>query len=208
MARSSMVLTRKAPRTQILNLNNPSDRAFRLIGILPLFFFLAQGVHYWRINELGHMLWMCNIGNLLLAIGLFFDNRWLMRIAIIWAIPGLIVWFIYVVLAWGVFLTSTLAHVGGLIVGIFVLRKIGMDRRTWLYAFGWYLLVQFLCRLITSPDLNVNLAHKIQPGWEQQFGAYWQFWLVLTFVTGFVLWGVEWCFQRIWPVQITLRDAS
>jgi hypothetical protein len=189
-----------------LNVNNPS--AFRLIGILPLIFFLAQGIHYWRIDQLGHMLWMCNIGNLILAIGLFFDNRWLMRIAIIWTIPGLMIWFIYVVLAWGVFLTSTLAHVGGLAVGIFVLRKIGMDRRTWLYAFGWYLLVQLLSRLITSPDLNVNLAHKIQPGWDQQFGSYWQFWLVLTFVTGFALWAVAWCFQRIWPGRITPRQAS
>lgn len=191
-----------------MNLNNPADRAFRLIGILPLIFFLAQGIHYWRIDQLGHMLWMCNIGNFLLAIGLFLDNRWLMRIAIIWTIPGLMIWFIYVVLAWGIFLTSTLAHVGGLAVGIFVLRKIGMDRRTWLYAFGWYLLVQFLSRLITSPELNVNLAHKIQPGWEQPFGSYWQFWLVLTFVTGFVLWALDWGFQRIWPVRIARGEAS
>ena len=154
------------------------------------------------------MLWMCNIGNLLLALGLFFYNRWLMRIAIIWTIPGLIIWFIYVVLAWGVFLTSTLAHVGGLAVGMFVLRKIGMDRRTWLYAFGWYLAVQFLSRLVTAPELNVNLAHKIQPGWEHLFGAYWQFWLVLTIVTGLVLWVVELCFQRIWPVQLKQMRPS
>src|ERR1041385_1359909 len=37
----------------------------RLLGMLPLIFFLAQGVHYWRRNELGNMLWMCNVGNLL-----------------------------------------------------------------------------------------------------------------------------------------------
>jgi hypothetical protein len=155
------------------------------------------------------MFWMCNIGNLILAIGLFFDNRWLMRIAIIWTIPGLIIWFIYVVLLWGVFLTSTLAHVGGLAVGMFVLRKIGMERHTWLYALGWYLLVQLLSRLFTASDLNVNLAHKIQPGWEHLFGSYWQFWLVLTVVTALVLWGVELCFQRIWPVQpkhLRVRD--
>src|ERR671924_824245 len=94
-----------SPRTQL-----------RLLGLLPLFFFLAQGVHYWRINQLGHMLWMCNIGNLLLALGLFFEKPLVVRLAAIWMIPGLVVWFLYVVLAWGVFLTSTLAHVGVLIV--------------------------------------------------------------------------------------------
>src|SRR5678809_610700 len=104
----------------------------RLLGLLPLVFFLAQCVHYWRIDQLGHLLWMCNIGNLLLAIGLFWGNCRLMRVAIIWTIPGLFVWFLYVVLAWGLFFTSTLAHVGGLIVGMFVLRQIGMDRGTWL----------------------------------------------------------------------------
>jgi hypothetical protein len=151
---------------------------------------------------------MCNIGNLLLAIGLFCDNRRLMRIAIIWTIPGLLIWLMYVVLAWGVFLTSTLAHVGGLVVGMFVLRKIGMDRRTWIYAFGWYLLVQLLSRLFTAADLNVNLAHKIQPGWDRQFGAYWQFWIVLTIVTAIALWGVESFFRRMWPVGMAEREAS
>src|SRR4030095_15359618 len=61
----------------------------RLLGFFPLFFFLAQAIHYWRISELGHMLWMCNIGNLLLAIGLFLNRPLLTRVAVIWLIPGL-----------------------------------------------------------------------------------------------------------------------
>src|SRR5678810_1247180 len=85
----------------------------RLLGILPLIFFIAQFVHYWRINELGHLLWMCNVGNLLLAMGLFLEKPLVIRLSAIWMIPGLLVWILYVVLAWGVFLTSTLAHVGG-----------------------------------------------------------------------------------------------
>src|SRR5262245_26972210 len=111
-----------------LIVNRSLDYKFRLLGILPLLFFLGQAIHYWRIHELSHILWMCNIGNLLFAVGLFVDNRRLMRVAIIWTIPGLIIWLIYVVFAWGVFFSSTLAHVGGLIVGLFVLRRIGMDR--------------------------------------------------------------------------------
>ena len=61
---------------------------FRLLGILPLTFFLAQAVHYWRIDQLGHMLWMCNMGNLMLAVGLFLDQPVLIRVAVIWSIPG------------------------------------------------------------------------------------------------------------------------
>src|SRR5215207_10309343 len=102
----------------------------RLLGLLPLIFFLAQGVHYWKINQLGHLLWMCNIGNLLLALGLFLQKPVVVRLAAIWMIPGLIVWFLYVVLAWGVFITSTLAYVGVLTVALIELSKVGMDRTT------------------------------------------------------------------------------
>ena len=174
----------------------------RLLGVLPVIFFLAQAVHYWRINQLGHLFWMCNIGNLLLALGLFLEKPVVVRLAAIWTIPGLIVWIIYVVLAWDVFLSSTLAHVGGLIVAVFALSMVRMDRTAWRWAFGWYLVVQLLSRLFTSADLNVNLAHAVQPGWERTFPTYWTFWLTLTVVTVVVLWLSGLLFWSIWPADL------
>lgn len=188
-----------------MTVNGSSDIKFRLLGFFPLLFFFFQALHYWRINEFGHMLWMCNIGNLLLAAGLFMNRPLLMRIAIIWTIPGLIVWFVYVVLAWGVFFTSTVAHVGGIVMGMIVLRKIGMDRRAWLYAFGWYLVIQFLSHWITSPALNVNLAHRMQDGWDHTFSAYWQFLLTLNLGTALVLWLVG---LGLWKLRPSVRDLD
>ena len=161
---------------------------YRFLGVLPLIFFLAQAVHYWRINELGHMLWMCNIGNLVLALGLFFEKPMLIRLAAIWMVPGLVLWFIYVVLASGVFLTSTLAHVGGLAVSVIALQRYRIDRTAWRYAFGWYLIVQLVSRFITPPALNVNVAHAVASGWERTFQSYWSFWLVLSAATAAGLW--------------------
>ena len=173
----------------------------RLLGILPLIFFLAQGVHYWPINQLGQMLWMCNVGNLLLAIGLFLDKHRVIRLAAIWTIPGLFVWFVYVVLPWSPFLSSTLAHVGGLIVAMFALSRVRMDRTAWRWAFGWYLMVQLASRFVTPAELNVNLAHAMQPGWERGFGSYWTFWLVLTVLTAVVLWLCGLLLWSIWPAE-------
>lgn len=171
----------------------------RLLGLLPLTFFIGQGVHYWQINQLGHLLWMCNVGNLLLAMGLFLEKSRVVRLAAIWTLPGLIVWFIYVVLAWGVFFTSTLAHVGGIIIGMVALSKYRIDRTAWRWALGWYLMVQLASRFVTPPELNVNLAHAIQPGWENSFGSYWAFWLTLTGFAIVLLWLSGLLLWSIWP---------
>jgi hypothetical protein len=187
---------------------------FRLLGILPLAFFMAQAVHYWQINQLGHMLWMCNIGNLLLALGLFLEQAILVRVAVMWMVPGLAVWFAYVVPTWGMLLTgnfsstellgvvsSTLAHVGGFAVGMVALRKIKMDSRAWVYAFLWYLIVQLASRLITPAAMNVNLSHNIQAGWEQAFSAYWKFWFVLTVLVGIGSWILGLLLRLLWPAS-------
>jgi hypothetical protein len=185
---------------------------FRLLGILPLAFFMAQAVHYWQINQLGHMLWMCNIGNLLLALGLFLEQALLVRVAVMWMAPGLLVWFAYVVPTWGMLLTgrfsytellgvvsSTLAHVGGFTVGMIALRKIKMDSRAWGYAFLWYLIVQLASRLFTPAAMNVNLSHNIQAGWDQTFNAYWKFWLVLTILVAIGSWILGLLLRLLWP---------
>lgn len=188
--------------------NLSPDLRFRLLGFLPLTFFLAQGIHYWRLHESGNMLWMCNIGNLLLALGLFFNRALLIRVAVIWMIPGLVVWLIYVVFAWGVFLSSTLAHLGGIIVGIFALRKVGMKSGAWLYALGWYLMIQLLSRLATPAALNVNVSHSAYAGWSQTFDAYWKFWLALTLLTAVLLWVIELVLFKLWPVKHPIHRAE
>jgi hypothetical protein len=196
-----------------LRIYNLSEKQFRLLGFLPLLFFLAQATHYWQINQLGHMLWMCNIGNLLLALGIFFEQALLIRIAVIWSMPGLVVWVLYVVPTWGMLVTgrmslsefygvvsSTLAHVGGLSVGILVLRKVRMNVSAWAYAFIWYLVVQGLSHLLTPVAMNVNLSQRVQDGWETTFSSYWKFWLILSALVAACLWLLGLLLRRLWPL--------
>jgi hypothetical protein len=191
-----------------------SDKQFRLLGFLPLLFFFAQAIHYWQINQLGHMLWMCNIGNLLLALGIFFGQALLIRVAVIWSLPGVVVWCLYVVPTWGMLVTgkmtaaefygvvsSTLAHVGGLSVGILVLRKVRMNQIAWFYAFIWYFIVQLASRLLTPVAFNVNLSQKIQDGWEGTFGSYWKFWLVLSSAVALGSWLLTFLLKKLWPAN-------
>ncbi len=167
------------------------------------------------------MLWMCNLGNLLLAIGLFLEKPMVTRVAILWTIPGLIVWFIYVVPTWGLLvagmmslrdvygvISSTLAHVGGISVALVALRSVRMEGRAWLFAFGWYLLVQLASRLLTPVPMNVNLSQSVYAGWEQSFSAYWKFWLVLTLTVGLGCWLIGFTLHRLCPVRAIAEPAS
>ena len=175
------------------------DTRFRLIGLLPLTFFLAQAFHYWRVGGMGNLLWMCNIGNVLLAVGLFFYHREMIRAAAIWTIPGLGIWIRYVVLEYDFVVSSALAHVGGIVVALIVLRRVRMDRTAWVYAFVWYLVMQVVSRLVTDPRLNVNVAHRIQTGWENAFSSYWKFWIVMTALVAFCLWAIGMVLSWRWP---------
>jgi hypothetical protein len=179
------------------------DTRFRLIGLLPLTFFLAQTIHYWRVGGMGNLFWMCNVGNLLLAVGLFLNHRELIRAAAIWTIPGLGIWIRYVLFEYDFVVSSALAHVGGIIVALIVLRRVRMDRIAWVYAFVWYLFMQVVSRMVTDPRLNVNVAHRIQTGWKNAFSSYWKFWVVMTVLVAFGLWAIGMVLSLIWPARDT-----
>jgi len=172
---------------------------FRLLGFLPLIFFALHARYYMKVGGLSHMLWMCNIGNLMLAFGLLLDWPPLIRLAVIWLLPGLPIWLLFVVTP-GVWIpTSFVAHAGGLIVGLIAIQKVRAGRWTWIHALVWYLFVQEICRLITPPILNVNVAHLIYPGFETTFSAYWQFWMVGALVVGLGLWIAGFALSKLFP---------
>ncbi|HEU4389664.1 MAG TPA: hypothetical protein VFV34_17800, partial [Blastocatellia bacterium] len=155
--------------------------AERLLGLLPLGFFVAHGFYYWTHGGLPHMLWMCNLANLLLGLSILAGFGEGIRVSVFWLIPGLLIWIWFVVIVDnGWLLTSTFSHIGGLAVGLWALYRVRAARLTGLYATAWYLAVQQVCRMFTPPDLNVNVANRIYTGYESTFTAYWQYWAATT----------------------------
>ena len=182
-------------------MSGQTDMRFRLTGLLPLTFFLAQAIHYWRVGGMGNLLWMCNVGNLLLAVGLLLNHREMIRAAAIWTIPGLGIWIRYVLFEYDFVVSSALAHVGGILVALVVLRRVRMDRTAWVYAFAWYLVMQVVSRLTTDPRLNVNVVDRIQTGWENTFSSYWKFWIVMTSLVAVCLWAIGLVLSWRWPAR-------
>lgn len=186
----------------------PLELRFRWLGLLPLIFFLFQTIHYWRFGGMGNLWWICNVGNVLLGVGLLIGHRELIRAAAIWTIPGLAIWIFYVLLPSGFYLSTTMAHVGGIVVGLIALRRVRMDRNAWIYAFAWALLIQLVTRALTSPELNVNVAYRIQPGWETLFNSYWKFWLVMAVLTAAMLWTIGRVLSLIWPASSVSNEPT
>jgi hypothetical protein len=184
-------------------MNVKVETRYRLLGLLPLGFFAVQAIHYWRFGGLGHLLWMCNLGNVLLGIGLLLNHRELIRAAAIWTIPGLVLWVVYVLLPSGFYFSTTQAHVGGFIVGMIALHRVRMDRTAWVYALAWWLFTQLAARLLAPAELNVNVAHRVQDGWDKTFTSYWKFWVVLMIATAATLWLIGKALSLIWPVSVT-----
>jgi hypothetical protein len=182
---------------------------FRLLGLLPLgffishFWFYATAPYYADHRGVENMLWMCNIGNLVLAAGLFMGVKWMIRLAVLWAIPGLPLWLFEVVLHGGWLVTSFLTHIGVLMVGFPALYKVRADRRTWLHALVWFLFMQQASRMFTRPDndpnWNVNVAHRIYGGYENIVSEYWQFWALTTLMVAAGLWVLGWILLKLFP---------
>src|SRR5215468_12744111 len=97
-ARRDEIVTAQVDMIGLRLIEGRLEPRYRLLGVLPLIFFLVQTIHYWRYGGLGNLLWMCNAGNVLLGIGLLVGHRELIRAAAIWTIPGLGIWVKYVLL--------------------------------------------------------------------------------------------------------------
>jgi hypothetical protein len=153
---------------------------FRLLGLIPLMLFGARCIELKNQGEIPHILWICHISNLLIAVGIFLGWTELIRISTLWLIIGAPLWPIDIVRTGIMEVTSFGTHYIGLAIGLLIIRQLGMGKYSWLYALTWFLLLQQAARLFTPPELNINLAHSIYPGWEDYFSGYWQYWLFIT----------------------------
>ena len=161
---------------------------WRLLGLLPLAFFLARLVYFANDGDISQILWLCHFSNFTLALGLLFDLPILIGVSAYWLLLAMPFWIIDV---WGFGLeglTSAATHIGGTLIALLAWLKISPPRRIWLHALIWYLSLQFICRLGTPPELNINIAHAVYRGWERIFPDYWFYWLLTTSAAGLSLW--------------------
>jgi len=181
---------------------NEKTLRFRLLGILPLLFFLARVFEYvYRAKTPEQILWSCHISNLMLAVGILLCNPWLIRIAAFWQILGLPPWIIDMVVSKLVTPVSIFSHLGGVTVALIALWVVGAKRGSWLPSLLYFLILQQITRLLTVPGpyTNVNVAHFAYGGMKDWFGSYWTYWLANTAAVLVTLWMIDWVLAKLFP---------
>jgi len=176
---------------------------FRLLGILPLCFFIARAIEYMVVAKTPEqMLWSCHISNLMLAVGMFMGNPFLIRVAVFWLILGVPPWIIDMVWSKQITVIRIFSHLGGFIVAIVAIRQVGAKRGIWIPSLIYFVLLQQITRLLTEPGpyTNVNVAHFAYGQWVL-FTGYWKYWVVNTSLVAVTLIVIEFVLLWLFPHQ-------
>ena len=172
---------------------------FRLIGLLPLTFFIARLVEYVQVGTPSQVLWMCHLANLLLAIGLFTANPAIIRVSALLIVFGIPPWAVDMFIIKIITPVSIASHLGGTILSLLILEKVRMKPRIWIAGIILFLLVQQICRIFTPFDLDVNNAHKVYSIWKDMISNYWLYWVPSVFVVTTAMWVIEKVLLLVFP---------
>jgi len=150
-------------------------------GLAAIGFYAAYAFHLTRLRRSENILWACHVGCLLVGIGWL--ARWPLANAmgLLWSLPGLFFWMLY--LAGGGTLTwpSLLTHLGGAILGLWGAAALGFPSGAWWKAGIGYLLLVLFSRSASRAQENVNFSIKVWTGWERHFPSYVRLQVLLIF---------------------------
>jgi hypothetical protein len=177
---------------------------FRLLGVLPLSFFLARVIEYVAIAKTPEqILWSCHISNLMMAIGLFCVWPWLIRISAFWQILGLPPWIVDMVMSGLITPISIFTHLGGCIVAFVALWRVRAKLWSWVPSLIYFLILQQITRLLTEPTIytNVNVAHFAYGPWKDLFSSYWKYLLVNTAILAVGMLIIDYALSKLFPLK-------
>jgi len=143
------------------------------------------------------LLWACHLGALSVGVGLLLGSPALNAVGFLWLCVGNVLWCLDLAAGGELITTSLLTHVLGCGIGGFGVARLGMPRHSWVRALLALLALQLLCRLVTPPQANVNLAHAVWAGWEDRFPAYWAYQALLLLVAAAAFALLEFIARRV-----------
>lgn len=117
-------------------------------------------------------LWMCHLGAALVGVGVLCASPTVNGIGTLFLCVGAPFWVMYLVGGGEFYPTSCFTHVGGLAIGLYGVRRIGLPSGTWWKSVLSLVALILISRLVTPPRANVNVAFAIYEGWEKFYPSH------------------------------------
>jgi hypothetical protein len=140
-----------------------SDGARRAAGLTSALLWGAHALDSLWLGQGADLLWMCNLGGLLLALGLWRAAPWLVALSASWLVLGVPLWALDVLATGQTRLSSIFSHLGGLLLALYGVYRLGWPPRTWLLASLGLAGLLVVCRTLTPAQANVNLVFEVWP---------------------------------------------
>jgi TRAP-type C4-dicarboxylate transport system permease small subunit len=150
----------------------------RGLGLLSLAGYVLSSVY----GDPYDYLWSCHVGLLLLALALWLPGQRPAGVTFLWVVFGFALWGLDALNGLTLDGMTLSIHFGGLALACYLLWRRGWPQTwvAWVVILG-NLALQHLCRFVTPPELNVNLAWGIRAGWEGNFDSYWwPYWTLIV----------------------------
>ena len=174
-----------------------NEKKYRITaGVLAIVFFLIHAAVLVHAGESYHILWSCHLACLMVGIALLMRLPWLLAVGFFWLAMGVPLWLLNIITSCDYMLTSTLSHIGGLIIAIYGLRFEKMPRFSWAAATAGLIVLGFVSRLATPEHANVNLSFAVWQGWEETFPSYFWYVVMLLGIAAVSFWTLELIVRR------------
>jgi hypothetical protein len=155
-------------------------------------------VTYALRSSTAEALWMCNITNLILAVGIARRSLFLAWVATTWLVIGVPLWIWDAIIARSVNPHAFATHVVAAVLGVLAVRGTRPAKWSWVTAVWLGALVQIVSRMATPPEYNVNASHATYKGLYDLVGSnYVVYWFITAFLVGGSLWLVQWLLSLI-----------
>jgi hypothetical protein len=165
------------------------------------------GVHLYR-HEPEDLLWACHLGAALVGVGLLAASALLNGIGTLFLGLGTPLW-VLDLLGGGEFLPSScLTHLGGLAIGLYGIRRLGIPRATWWMTTAALGALIVTCRLVTPPRANVNVAFAIPSAWQGHFPSHRVYLVTMIGMSSGYFWVVGYALLRWLPPRSRQPDRS
>lgn len=152
--------------------SRPRIENLKMWGFAALGCYAIHGAFHLLNGRPAELLWMCHLGAAIVGVGLLKSSPTLNGIGTLFLCVGTPLWVMYLAGGGEFYPTSCVPHIGGLAIGLYGVRRLGIRAGTWWQAVLSLIALILICRLVTPPAANINVAFAVYAGVEKIFPSH------------------------------------